>query len=276
MKYLVCLCLITLLAQASNAQLSYREYRSIRSIAEGILRTYPPSEYIYVGLGASPTGVMAYLEITQGSRQALQVPLSGTLRLHRIYHHNEPRTEQIDAILQRHFDLFLPESRVGSKRILLIDAALSGFMLTFAGERIQQSLHRRGLNNPVEMLAMVRDSEVEHLLRARSVDIYRLTRFAYGLMISQNFDEYRKYEPFRPDQIRSLQEYQPPQVRAPMQSFTEYRESVRQGHFSPKSYPHLLREIEQHLERDRLSLSAYRGLRPRPQGPVRCTQVFVH
>jgi len=49
--------------------------RGIRKIAESIVREYPPQEYIYVGLGRSPSSLVAYL--SSNGYQALTLPLGG-------------------------------------------------------------------------------------------------------------------------------------------------------------------------------------------------------
>lgn len=100
---------------------SLAEYQELRDGALDILRRYPPSEYVYVGVGRSPSALFAVLEnlaASGGGPLALVFPASGL------------QGQQPDSAREAYFEHFralLPrEVRFGQRRILLVDRSNPG------------------------------------------------------------------------------------------------------------------------------------------------------
>lgn len=68
---------------ANSIQITELEYRLLESVAEKILKDFPPAKYYYVGVGRSPSALIAYLEaIARAPRVTCRCPKqSGLIRL---------------------------------------------------------------------------------------------------------------------------------------------------------------------------------------------------
>ncbi len=273
--WVVSIVFVLLSANGAWGEISYREYRAIKRIGDRILSQYPPSEYLYVGLGASPTGLIAYLELVQGSRAVAQVPLSRGMALQRAYSLDSRRAHIIDQVLDEHFRRFLPDSLLGGKKLLLIDFSIMGITLPFAGERLQEAMQRRGNSVEIQMLSLYRNPEVVEKLNHRGIDSYRLSAYAHDLFMSQRFDRYRLYEKFDASNLDSLRSYRSPERQAAEIRFSDFIESQRKGHFAPAHYSFLLRELQTWMERDFSSRHFYFAPRFQPISN-RCSEVFVY
>ncbi len=256
-------------------QLSYREYRTIKRIGDRILSQYPPAEYLYVGVGASPTGLIAYLELVEGSRAVAQLPLSGGMALQRAYDLDRERAASLDQILDEHFRRFLSDSRIGGKKVLLIDFSIMGITLPFVGERLQESINRRGYTTEIRMLSLQRNPEIAETLSQRGIDSYRVSAYAFDLFMSQRFDRYRLYEKFHAFKIDSLFSYRSPERPVPEIRFSEYLEAQKKGHFAPAHYQFLIQELQAWIRSDFSGRHFYFAPRLQPVS-TRCSEVFVY
>jgi hypothetical protein len=118
--------------------------RGIRKIAESIVREYPPQEYIYVGLGRSPSSLVAYL--SSNGYQALTLPLGG-LKLAPGKTMSKPMpdlSKAEKAALKSLIDTHIPSyDQRGGKKILLLDYVQSG-----EGLRIGKKLVKELIKTP--------------------------------------------------------------------------------------------------------------------------------
>jgi len=157
------------------------EYRDIRDLALEVLARFPPSRFHYLGIGRSPTPLIAFLEQLRGVR-ASSIPFAlGAGRA--------PDVSEVDAHLER----FLPvETIAGGRSLLAIDLTASGRTLVeFEAALARASARARdgGSDLPYRMLALaeavpVRDGSgmmaVNWVLATRegkAIDVIPLDRY---------------------------------------------------------------------------------------------------
>ena len=96
----------------------YSEYRGVKRIAQYIVNTYPPSEYHYVGLGASPSGVLAYLQLKLGLGFVTHLPMTSVGLIGHRYYQDRAESQEFRQVVRTHFDYFLPEQKYQNKKIV--------------------------------------------------------------------------------------------------------------------------------------------------------------
>lgn len=111
-----------------------KEYEQLRDLSLAIMTRYPPNEYVYVGVGRSPTPITAFMQsILPGS--ALNLPLSG-LRETEEGKPGLPMGER-RARLERHLARFFPQPAVlRGRKVVLMDFSFSGNSLLVAGAEL--------------------------------------------------------------------------------------------------------------------------------------------
>jgi hypothetical protein len=98
------------------------EWEQLRDIALTIIRQYPPDRFHYVGIGQSPTPIIAILQNL--SLGATNVPLSDIeTHMRRILDKRAP-DKAMKAMLYEHFGRFLPaDEKLGGRQILVMDVS---------------------------------------------------------------------------------------------------------------------------------------------------------
>lgn len=142
-------------SEESTAVLSEDELKQVGMLARNIMKKYPPDQYHYLGLGKSPTPVMAFLQ-AYGERvnplvSATNMPLSKfghrmsgmSSAERRVISGNELNEEQRNRLWE-HFDNFVPgPDELEGKSILLIDLVQSGKSLVATQRHLEQYLKER-------------------------------------------------------------------------------------------------------------------------------------
>lgn len=141
----------------TQANIGFAEFLSIQNAAKNILKSFPKDEYAYIGVGRSPTPVIAYLQ-TESNVLAKNLPLSD-------FRFNIPRLsgrpylplkdfEIID--LFKHFDQFLPNQveMNGKTKMLLIDFIFTGSTLVSAAVHVDMYLKNRQRNLTFDLFGM--------------------------------------------------------------------------------------------------------------------------
>jgi len=199
--------LIFLYSLASGAELneySLNEYEKLFKVTELITETYPPGEYLYVGVGGSPTGILAMMEYFLGVSNIAHLPLAGQGRLYddgeggRI-NQDHPLYKTFIRRLGIHFNRFLPPKAYEGRKILLIDFISSGQGITDVRDELKSYFGRRKITAEVEALAMhnERTSGIAQELVRDGVLTLELELGSIGGNLSNEiYDTYRKYEKF--------------------------------------------------------------------------------
>lgn len=145
------------------SKISDSEFNQIRNICGEIIRRFPPEEFVYVGVGRSPTPFMAFFH-SLGLQNIYNLPLS-SMRNHPKASKLKVWSAQPDfnsalkpAVEQRlftHLAHFLPEaSSFEGKTILLLDYTQTGASLVSAREYIARYYASKGVAVPVSLIAL--------------------------------------------------------------------------------------------------------------------------
>lgn len=124
MKLVIISILLALQSYAHAYNYTQAEYGAIRDISLRIAHLYPSDKYIYVGVGRSPTPIMAFLETLFGAKQTLHLPLGGMKGFSAEY--PEVYTSENRERLKGHLAHFLNPLIQQGKTPLFIDVALEG------------------------------------------------------------------------------------------------------------------------------------------------------
>lgn len=177
-------------AQAeSNTQdptISRDEFAAISKFASCITKKYSERDFLYLGVGRSPTAIIAYLQNQLGDDKAKNVPISkfkatdkcrdvssippcyqppfGNTKFYQTtqYFYYAPLTEQETALLYAHFDRFLL-SFIGTKNIVLIDLGYRGDTLCSMKEVLQKYFMDQKINNKIILFAMVQIDDMVNI-----------------------------------------------------------------------------------------------------------------
>jgi hypothetical protein len=170
-------------------------YPMAGEIAEEIVQKYPPSEFVYVGVGRSPTPVTAYLkEAYPGS--AVNVPFSRPSQT------NVVTKEELQARVRALFDRFLKNEGVlkQGKKILLIDFSYHGQSLNMVNQFLNWYLKDQGQEQlKGYALAMVGASDVKNIERiqrmpsGRNMKIFHLNHERKWGFFSSQYDPWAEY-----------------------------------------------------------------------------------
>jgi hypothetical protein len=97
-------------------------YPFLKNFSMTLLDRFPPDKWVYVGIGGSPAGVVAFLEefgrIRDSSIVAFNLPISGLS-----WKSPSKAIEMFSGVaLDRHFDTFIPrEDKLGNRGIVVLD-----------------------------------------------------------------------------------------------------------------------------------------------------------
>lgn len=132
----------------------------LHHLCQQIIRHFPPDRYFYIGVGRSPSPIIAWLQANYGNGAATQIPLSD-FHLCRIDGEgrikSEARFPSEDAAVKlfHHFDKYLRAEVASDRRWLVIDTVMSGNTLKSAAYALTEYLYAHDqVGTPVEMLGI--------------------------------------------------------------------------------------------------------------------------
>ncbi len=143
--------------QRARGILDLTEFRGAEELALQILAQFPQHEYFYIGLGRSPTPVIAYLfRLNRESKflgsldkLVINLPLSGFRPLLRGAWSNPhkldaPLSSSQIKELHKHFDRFLPDIKlIRPRKVLLIDYTQTARALIASAEHLQEYFNQK-------------------------------------------------------------------------------------------------------------------------------------
>lgn len=106
--------------QATCERLMANDLLAIRRVAEYILHTYPPEQYLYVGLGGSPTPITAYLQLCGRRARVVDVPVS-SLNQYRANYEEIWENEDYRTNVVHYLNRYLGKSVDIDTQLLVID-----------------------------------------------------------------------------------------------------------------------------------------------------------
>ena len=130
----------------------------LEQLCSTIITQFPSDEYFYIGIGRSPTPIMAWLKNKLGDEAGIQIPLT-RFRLCRVLPEDsisEPSypSAEAEGRLFRYFDQFLRRHVGAGKKWLVIDTVMYGNTLRSSGFALTNYLVSHEQPPSVEMLAV--------------------------------------------------------------------------------------------------------------------------
>jgi hypothetical protein len=202
------------------ASISADEYLGVRTIAQGVTQRATPSSHVYVGVGRSPSAVIAFLQ-NQG-HAAVNLPLTRANDvLEKVQPPSDPRyASELDftrrEFLYDHFDAFLgpviPELR--GKKLLFIDYVVNGSFHS-ALTMLSQYLQARHPEVAYEHLGFSSSSALrsdwDWLDSAHWLDLGQAPYEFHRLLKVSHFEQIAEHGAWQP--AWSNEEYTKPKVR---------------------------------------------------------------
>lgn len=202
-----------------NIKLAMAQYPLVRDTVFEIWERYDPKNHIFVGIGKSPTPIIALMQAISSEVEALNLPLSNIRGfkpggLNR-YNYPQEYNPQLVARLYQHFDHFLPQ-QVNGKRIIVIDFADTGETLIRSVEEIRRYY---AYNNPSQVkriigLGLVDSSRTEERLLSKRYHTLRLHANLGSAMIYHKYKRLAQYENFDLQYLDMSQPY----IKTPIRS----------------------------------------------------------
>ncbi len=225
---------------------SWTDYYGSRGLVKQIVKSFPPDQYIYIGVGGSPTPILALIEAALGPQAVVHLPLRNTKAARVVSERSRVGRENFLANLSQHLKHFLPRSVLGNKKILLIDYSATGGGLLDALEIVRSFIEERDPRRVVEAAAIpVDDIFVAERLKTHGVASLRTNFLMLNRFANQEFDLFRKYPSFTPSSTES--EYVAPRVRTveDVISFYQVQRSRLFAGFHPAAEAEILERLIQ-------------------------------
>lgn len=164
---------------------------------DAIFRACPPVDCIYVGIGASPTPVMAVLEASVDASSAgetfIHIPVSGMQN----YFSNDAKSSRkiIAARFDAVFDAYLPSEVINNKRILLLDvSSFQGRSIAGVYDELNRYVQERRIFAHIEgdVLSNSLYWKTSKLLSVRKIRNLKVS-FTRDLLIGEIRDTFRRF-----------------------------------------------------------------------------------
>lgn len=181
-----------------QAVFNSEEYLDLKKMVTELKARFPPDQYFYVGIGRSPTAVIAFLQ-NLGITDAINLPISGFYGERMKPETRTSPPNWFRQILYRHFSRFLPSIvHLAGRKLLLIDFAVRGRTLTNVTDAVDvyyQQLH--GQKKFTESLALVGSMEQLEINYPHdfSIDIPERLRPLFHKEIFKRFSEFIHEDP---------------------------------------------------------------------------------
>ncbi len=196
----------------------------INQMGEQIIEFYPSDKYFYIGIGRSPTAIMAWLKAKIPNVKSVQIPLTNFKLCKELPDDKIDVAKFPDEVskqrLYRYFDTYIQDKSSYDRKWLVIDLAETGNTLRSAGFALNEYSKTRKHNNSVQMLAMTEWDEeyIEGYLQMgfnvvtfdqSDCNSFSVTDLEYFLM----FGPAKEYAPFKELEWKQIMsESEPPRL----------------------------------------------------------------
>jgi hypothetical protein len=204
-------------------------YKPTRDAVAAIMTRYPPTEYLYVGVGRSPTLFIALMKATLGDSAAINIPLSdmGNFKpgaysqgVSSSSFGENPKPidyERLTARLRKHLDHYFPTpAEIAGKKVLLVDFASSGQGIVNTRREIAAYFVARdgAKSSQVSAIAIPEGKESIKVLKANDIDILEVSGALRDKLIKAQFEGLAEYPEFMATiESRNAENERPPAKR---------------------------------------------------------------
>lgn len=227
------------------------DFEEVADLVLQIVKKYPPAEYLYVGVGRSPTPITAMMRAWFGDKVAINVPLSAMGYVGRFDQTDSEwelaAYQQQVQLIQTHLQSSMPsEEELGARKLLIIDFATTGKSLLeqlsqfhhFAYDRAQTVANKSRSKSSARPRSVV-EREVRGLaigvaplgeatLKKAGIPILPISRQLTQHYLSERYSDLAEYGPFYSD---ALANYKKPAPQNGGVNFSDlvhaYREHTR-------------------------------------------------
>jgi hypothetical protein len=237
----------------SVAELTVREtlkqYKEIKRVDLELLNRFPPSEYVYVGIGRSPTPFMSLLQATVGQNAAVNVPLTdmSNFKPGGYVHGLSPGNagyvtrngvttpvvydpinyERLVLRLRKHFDYFLPRpSDLKGKKILLFDFASTAESLINSKREISNYYQALTPGQPirVEAIGIPEAEDSEKALKDNRIEVISVSKKVRKYLTQTQFKNLAEYGQFMATEVYGNPAFEAAPKRITRDSKTDHLE----------------------------------------------------
>lgn len=135
------------------------DFDALYQLVNKIYRSCPPNRCLYVGLGRSPTPVIAFMKAKYGDSAAINVPVTSLKQVGTARTENPELHKEYSQYLHQHFAEFLPSAEeLAGREIYMIDFVLTGQNLVESLYQVREYYERSAAGKvKVQALALVGD-----------------------------------------------------------------------------------------------------------------------
>ncbi len=185
------------------------QYDSTKKAAIDLMERFPPDQHVYVGIGKSPTPIIAFMKAIGGAGAAQSLPLTG-LGANGFFEKNDPQS--IEKIHQ-HLAEFLPNiEKLGGKKLLILDFADSATSLEFSAQEIRNFIETSYPQRKIELVVVgIPNFLATSRLRSKGFEVLKVN---WDLRRSLNNHEYKTLHEFNDYNYDTSEPYEKPARRS--------------------------------------------------------------
>lgn len=212
-----------LAALSCSAQvLSDAEYTELRAVVEKIEGMFQRDRYVVVGLGRSPTPIVAFLQLGD-SGSAVNLPMSDAVGFQSALLKSQGRWTR--EKLFDHFDRFVPsDAELRGKDVVLIDFCMTGRSLVFASSILKKYFADRRRQTKVLPVPVTMSDRSAGVLacfdgsgfgdQAGNVILLQPKGDLFLSLRGEKYDFFAEYDSFSIDDLNDEKNLRPRQVYA--------------------------------------------------------------
>jgi hypothetical protein len=192
-----------------NVKQAMQDFGAIEKVAAQVTELCPPADCFYIGVGRSPTPIVAMLQAKLGNSSAINLPLSsmeGFANGSTMRGSDAPVTLAKTEIerLNLHFDHFVPsESVLKGRRIMLVDFASTGESLNNTRTQLNNYLSANHRSTQVEAAAIPENEISINNLKSMKINVLKADSRLTERLIGHQYKNLAEYEKFEALQWRS-------------------------------------------------------------------------
>lgn len=167
-------------------------YRDIKKITLSLYHYCPPDDCIFIALGRSPAPFSAYIKLLTDN--IINLPLSGFMLHPKLLTYDNDLEEKLYA----HFDKYLDYQKIGNRKVVLFDFAMSGTSLFSAQYHLEKYLNLVIGTKEVLPVALTNyPSAVMNTIDRIGIKNYEIKTISEGTLqkalINSDFDKFAEF-----------------------------------------------------------------------------------